>query len=88
MSVFVFLVKSVIISLVTAFAVMLMQKIGVRAYLIEKGAKLISRMAECDFCFCWWTNVLLCVLIAGTTDEWSILLSALIATPITRALIQ
>lgn len=83
-----FLTKSVVISLVTAFGVMLMQKLGFRAYLIERGTKLISRMAECDFCFCWWTNVLFCLLIASVTGEWIMLLSALIATPITRALIQ
>ena len=82
------LIEAIVISLVSAFAILLMQKIGIREYLVVHAPKLISKAMECDFCTCWWVNLAISLLSWGVTGQWVIMACAVIATPITRALIR
>lgn len=87
-----FLLTSVINSLVSAFIISLLRKLGVIERLQVHGINakrdsindLISRMANCDFCLSWWTNLIVCLVALAILQDPGILTIPFIATPITR----
>ena len=82
------IILTFIISLVSAWVVLFISKIGLRNKVIERSPiRLISELFECDFCLCWWTNVLLCIIASIYFHSLIVLLVAVIATPITRHLL-
>lgn len=79
--------KILLIALTSAFALLLWGKWGFIEWLQVHGSDLISKMAHCDFCLSWWANVLFSVILAISTNDWSILFVPIVATPITRKLL-
>lgn len=87
-----YLLTTLIISLLSAFIISLLRKLGVIERLQVHGLKvkkdsindLISRMANCDFCLSWWTNVIVCLVALAILQDPDILTIPFIATPITR----
>ena len=77
----------VIISLLSTFFLLLITKLGVREIMQQRGFKLLSVMANCDFCISFWTNVLICSLAMIIFQDISFLVYPIFATPITRFLI-
>lgn len=71
-----------------AFVVMFITKVGLRDYFVANASKLVSQMFSCDFCFCWWTCLVLSIVAAILTQTWVSALAAFVATPIARRLIQ
>lgn len=76
-----------VISLAAAFIILLIEKIGLRNYIIATAPKLISELFECDFCLSFWTSLILAIILAIFFEDMSILFISLLSTPITRILI-
>lgn len=82
------LTNTVIVALISAFFVLLTGKIGMRDYLIEAcKVPILSKLFACDFCYCFWLNVLLCAGLAFAYSDYTMLVIPILATPITRYLI-
>ncbi len=77
----------VCIALMSAFAILLIGKLGIRDAIIAKAPKLISQLFSCDFCLSFWVSFALAVILALFFCEMSILFVPLLSTPITRILI-
>nr|DAJ35746.1 MAG TPA: Protein of unknown function (DUF1360) [Caudoviricetes sp.] len=75
------------IALASAFAILLIGKLGIRDNIIAKAPKLISQLFGCDFCLSFWTSLVLAIFLAIFFREMSILFIPIISTPITRILI-
>ena len=76
-----------IIALISAFIILLITKIGLRDFVIERGPKLISRMFNCDFCLSFWASVLVTAGMVLATKDLSLAVIPMLSTPITRILI-
>lgn len=81
------LIDTIIIALISAFIILLITKIGLRDFIIERGPKLISKMFNCDFCLSFWTNVFVAFFIAALLGFLPLIVAPIFATPITRILI-
>lgn len=76
-----------LISLISAFSILFLKKIGAVEYGQVHGTKLIAKMLHCDFCLSFWVNVvftIICIIFVGLNRE--IILLPIFATPITRIL--
>lgn len=78
------IVESMMVAMVATFGIQLMTKIGIRDDVIAKAPKLISKAFECDFCLCWWVCLAISLLISIRMMDASILICAVIGTPIAR----
>lgn len=74
-------------ALVATFIILLIGKLGIRDYIIERAPKLISKMFSCDFCLSFWTSAILAVILALFFREVMFLFIPILSTPITRFLI-
>lgn len=77
----------VFIALISAFIILLITKIGLRDFVIERSPKLISEMFNCDFCLSFWTNVFMTIIVISYTGFLPFMAIPILATPITRILI-
>ena len=75
------------IALFAAFGIMLISKLGLRDMIIADAPKLLSMLFECDFCLSWWTCLALSILAILFSGNLLLLVSAVLATPLTRRLI-
>lgn len=75
------------IALVAAFIIMLIEKVGIRDYIIMSAPKLISKLFSCDFCLSFWTALILASVLACICGEAFILFIPIVTTPLTRLLI-
>lgn len=76
-----------LISFLSAFIINLAKKWGYVEWLQVHGCELISKMANCNFCLSWWTNVIFSLLAAIIMQEWQLIFAALFGTMITRQLL-
>jgi hypothetical protein len=81
------LLALIYIALVAAFAILLIEKLGVRDEIITRAPRLISQSFDCDFCLSFWTSLILAIILAIFFNEMSIIFIPIISTPITRILI-
>lgn len=87
-----FMIATLTISLVSAFIISLLRKLGVIEQLQVHGIKskkdivneMISRMANCDFCLSWWTNVIVSIIAIIFIQEAYVLAIPFLSTMITR----
>lgn len=82
-----FIILAFVISCVSAFLLLLAAKWGLVEWMQVHGNDFFAKMANCDFCLSWWTNVVLCVAIFIVTGEHWYLLMPFVNTIITRKLI-
>lgn len=79
---------SIIVSAFVAFVVLLIEKIGLRTYLIEAlTIEPLSKMLACDFCLSFWLSFIISLVLFVITDNESYLFIPFISTPITRILL-
>lgn len=71
-------------ALASAFFIMLAKKWGFVEYLQVHGSDLISKMANCDFCLSWWTNVLFAILLMVCLQDYHLIALPFFSTMITR----
>lgn len=81
----------VILALIAAFIVLVMSKTETRYKLRdlcdEKGLKQIAKMFDCDFCFGFWSAVVVAAVITIITADVGWLVSSILSAPITRFLV-
>lgn len=75
------------VALLAAFVDLFLKKIEVVKWVRINGNAFFSDMFNCDFCFSWWTCVLICVIISVISCNWWFMIIPPFATPITRMLI-
>lgn len=82
-----FLISITLIALASAFVLTLAYKWGVIEWMQVHGDKIISQMANCDFCLSFWSNVIVCMVVMLVVDDVTIGLAPLFSTMITRKLL-
>lgn len=82
-----FLISIILIALASAFVLTLAYKWGVIEWMQVNGDKIISQMANCDFCLSFWSNVIVCMVVMLVVDDVTIGLAPLFSTMITRKLL-
>ena len=82
-----FLISIILIALASAFVLTLAYKWGVIEWMQVHGDKIISQMANCDFCLSFWSNVIVCMVVMLVVDDVMIGLAPLFSTMITRKLL-
>ena len=75
------------IALASAFAILLIGKLGIRDSIIAIAPMPASKLFECDFCLSFWTSLILAVILAIFFREISVLFIPILSTPITRILL-
>lgn len=82
-----FLIYVILIALASAFVLTLAYKWGVIEWMQVHGDKIISQMANCDFCLSFWSNVIVCMVVMLVVDDVTIGLAPVFSTMITRKLL-
>lgn len=82
----VYLFVTAAVALAAAFALLLLKKWGIIEWLQVHGNDLISKMANCDFCLSWWTCLVVAIVAAILAQDPLCILTAVMATPLTRKL--
>lgn len=82
-----FLISIILIALASAFVLTLAYKWGVIEWMQVHGDKIISQMANCDFCLSFWSNVIVYMVVMLVVDDVTIGLAPLFSTMITRKLL-
>lgn len=82
-----FLISIILIALASAFVLTLAYKWGVIEWMQVHGDKIISQMANCDFCLSFWSNVIVCMVVMLVVDDVTIGLAPVFSTMITRKLL-
>ncbi len=82
-----FLISVILIALASAFVLTLAYKWGVIEWMQVHGDKIISQMANCDFCLSFWSNVIVCMVVMLVVDDVTIGLAPVFSTMITRKLL-
>lgn len=82
----VYLFVSAAVALTAAFALLLLKKWGIIEWLQVHGNDLICKMANCDFCLSWWTCFVFATVSAILAQDPLCILTAVMATPLTRKL--
>ena len=81
----------IVLALIAAFIVLVMSKTETRYKLRdlcdEKGLKQIAKMFDCDFCFGFWSAVVVAAVITIITADVGWLVSSILSAPITRVLV-
>lgn len=75
------------ISSSAAFAILFVERLGIRDKIVAEAPKLISQLFECDFCLSFWTSLILAIILAIIFNEMSIIFIPIVSTPITRILL-
>lgn len=86
------LITIIVVALLATFVDLFLKKIEVVKYFringLHKNApeivnKFVADMFSCDFCFSWWTNVLICLTLSIVFQNWWFMIIPPFATPIT-----
>ena len=85
MSEFVFIVF--LVSLASAFVVLLVKKWGLNEWMQIHGDKYIAQLFSCDLCMSFWAAVILSMAVALVTDCGIYMAVPIFSTPITRMLV-
>lgn len=75
---------TLIVASITAFLLLAAYKMGIVEYLQVHGNKLVSEMAHCDFCMCWWLSVAVSVVFLVVTMDFLCLGIPFLSTPLAR----
>lgn len=81
----------IITALIASFLILFATTSNIR-YLIRdwcdvKKLSLIAKMLDCDFCFSFWANFIIAVILAIIMQDTSYLFIPMFSTPITRFLL-
>lgn len=82
------LIKVILLSLLSAFIIIFITKVGFREYMQVHGSKFISELFCCDFCLCFWVSMGLSIIFCIFVPiELTAILLPVMATPITRLML-
>ena len=77
----------VMIALAAAFVVLLVKKWGIAEWMQIHGDAFTSKLFSCDLCMGFWANFLITIVVMCITDDASLIVIPIMATPITRMLV-
>lgn len=75
---------TVIVAMMAAFLLLFAYKTGIVEHLQVKGNRLVSEMAQCDFCMCWWLSLAVSIVFLVVTMDCVCLGIPFLATPLAR----
>ena len=82
------LYQIIVVALATAFIVLFANKseirIKLRDYFDIKRIKLLADMLDCDFCFSFWTSLVIAITLVTITLDFSYIYVPVFSTSITR----
>ena len=82
---------TILVGLSVAFIVLLANKTEVRYkirdQLDSQDIRLIAKMFDCDFCFCFWLSVFISIIIIIIFNEYYFIFIPIFSTPIARFLL-
>ncbi len=81
------LMCALMVGMWAAFIILLCSKWGVIEWLQIHGSKLISEMANCDFCLSWWACLILTIIVLCFVGDVHMIAVPFIATPIARRML-
>ena len=81
------IVYAMMVALWVAFLLLLAYKVGLIEWMQVHGGKLISQMAQCDFCMSWWLSVIITLVVLCFTGDVMLLVVPFLSTPIARRLL-
>ena len=76
-----------VVSLVSAFIILLLKKWGVAEWMQVHGDDITSRLFACDLCMSFWTSVVLTVFAVTLMHDPVFFCVPILSTPITRILV-
>lgn len=78
---------SIYTALTAAFIILVLNKTGIRDYLIEHSPKPLSKLFSCDFCLGFWISVILALILAVFFQSLILLYIPILGAPIIRILV-
>ena len=76
------------LALLAAFSLLLLDKIGLRQYIVERcPIKIFARLFACDFCLSFWTSVIIATVAAFWWHDLTFLALPFFSVPLTRILL-
>lgn len=78
---------ALVIAIVSAFIILLIDRIGLREFVVCRSPKVISRLFSCDFCLGFWVSVVLSAALSLAVGDASFMLIPIMSTPVTRILL-
>lgn len=81
------LTTAVLVACAAAFLLLLAYKWDIVEWMQVHGDFFISRMAQCDFCMCFWLSVIMTLIMVAATNNAALLIIPIISTPIARRLL-
>lgn len=87
-----FILSIMLASLMSAFIILLLKKVGVIEWMqihgimakSDKVNDLFSQLSNCDFCLSFWVGVIISIVAALIIGEWQLLLMPIFTAPLTR----
>lgn len=83
----IFIEHVVLVSLLAAFILLLLNKLGAIEWLLIHGVDPFYKLASCNFCLSWWVCLTLSIICAVCGSDLNLVCVAFFATPLTRVLI-
>ena len=74
-------------ALASAFVLLLLRKQGAIEYMQVHGSRVISELANCNFCLSFWANLFLALIVCVAIPTPIFMTMPIFATPITRLLL-
>ena len=74
-------------ALASAFVLLLLRKQGAIEYMQVHGSKVISELANCNFCLSFWANLFAALILCVVMPTPVFMTIPIFATPITRILL-
>jgi hypothetical protein len=79
---------TICLALLSSFAVLTLGKAGLFEYCALHAPKQVAKACSCSLCVSFWANVVVAVLVYMLIGDQTVLVCPLVATPLTRILIQ
>lgn len=78
----------ILVALLAAFIFMLLEKTGVRSYIIlHSKVKIIAALFDCDFCLSFWIAAIISVVLALLSGNLAFVVICFMSAPLTRFLV-
>lgn len=78
---------SLLVAGAAAFVIILMEKTGIRPWVIAHAPRLLSRLFGCDFCLGFWLSFIMSVAIAIIGRNGIFVIVPVVSAPIVRLML-
>lgn len=81
------MLEVMIVSSISAFIILFIAKVGILEHMQMSKYKLLSKMAQCDFCLSFWVCVLVTTIMIVLFRDPYLIIVPIMSTPLTRVLV-